>query len=283
MNRVHYNNFSQEKGNQKMSDAPAIYKLMPQVIRDVGAIPKANRNKAQGYSFRSVDDLLNVLHPVVVKHDVTISIEVTEYKTETIVRNVPGKAGMMYRATLLMRVSFWAEDGSNITSTAAGEGLDFGSDKATNKAMSAAFKYACFFGLAIPFVDVDDSDRSAKLPPEPASATKSSPPGAASSASAPTSSQELMADALAPLQLPPDVSGSDPATAVQRDRIKNLAKQLGMSREGFLKVLEKRHVKQTNELTIDQAADLQLAMGRKLQEKEKAANPTQPPASEIPY
>lgn len=258
-----------------MSDAPAIYRLMPQVIRDVGAIPKTNRNKAQNYKFRSIDDVLNAIHPVLVKHGISISFVVMEYKTETIARSVPGKAGNVYRATLLMAVSFWAEDGSCITSTAAGEGLDFGSDKATNKAMSAAFKYACFFGLAIPFVDVDDSDRSStKLPPESKPASKAPLPGQAESASAPSSPATLIEQAMAELQVPPDTSGSELANEGQCHRIKGLAKALGMSREGFLKVLEKRGIKQTSELTVEQAADLQLAMARKLQEKEKAVNPT---------
>ena len=47
-----------------------------------------------------------------------------------------------------------AEDGSKFTVCAYGEAMDSG-DKATNKAMSAAYKYACFQAFCIPTENVD--------------------------------------------------------------------------------------------------------------------------------
>ena len=144
---------------------------------------------------------------------------------------------------------------------------------------------------------------NSELPPESESAPKGSPgtpdgPAPASfyrqekgqatilvteSTSAPSSSGELMADAMAPVQSPPDTSQSDLASKAQCDRIKSLAKQLGMKPNGLALILAKRRgVRQTSELTVDEAADIVLAMTRKLQEREVAANPTQP-ADEIPY
>ncbi len=212
-----------------------IYKLMPLVIRDVGAIPKANQNKAQNYRFRSIDDVLNAIHPVLVQHNVAISFETTDYKTDVTTRKVGNKESQVYRATLLMRVTFWASDGSSITSTAAGEGLDYGGDKATNKAMSAAFKYACFFGLAIPFVETDDSDRT----------TKSVMSGPAGSASRDGQQEAISPPAVLPTEQAveemglaaanPNLNGtpvdnritareSDPCTSTQVEAIKELAK-----------------------------------------------------------
>lgn len=241
-----------------MSDAPAIYKLMPQVIRDIGAIPKTNRNKAQNYRFRSIDDVLNAIHPVLVKHGVATSFEVTQYKTEVSTRQVPGKSGLVYRATLLMRVSFWAEDGSSIESTAAGEGLDFGSDKATNKAMSAAFKYACFFGLAIPFVDAEDSDTSSAPTQKPIAETNTA-------ATVPTTSQELMAKVLAdtPSVKASEAAAKELATLAQRRAVEDLFKQLVLTREQVAGILAKRNVKWLKELTSYQAAELISNMTKK--------------------
>jgi hypothetical protein len=141
-----------------------IHELMPLVMADVGAIPKACRNKAQSYDFRSIDQVLNAIHPVLVKHKVSLSVETDEYKTEVIKEAKPGNQGerTVYRATLRLSVRFWAPDGSNLTCVSVGEGMDYGGDKATNKALSAAYKYALFLGLAIPLdaSQIDDSDRS---------------------------------------------------------------------------------------------------------------------------
>jgi hypothetical protein len=51
-----------------------------------------------------------------------------------------------------------AEDGSKITARTYGEGMDT-SDKSTNKAMSAALKYAIIQTLSIPTEELFDSER----------------------------------------------------------------------------------------------------------------------------
>ena len=56
-----------------------------------------------------------------------------------------------------IKFTFYAEDGSNIKSVIIGEGLDTG-DKATNKAMAIAYKYACFQVFCIPTEDMVDPD-----------------------------------------------------------------------------------------------------------------------------
>ncbi len=61
-----------------------------------------------------------------------------------------------------MKYTFYAEDGSHIEAVVVGEGMDSG-DKATNKAMSAAFKYACFQVFCIPTEEMKDPD--AETPP----------------------------------------------------------------------------------------------------------------------
>ena len=56
-----------------------------------------------------------------------------------------------------IRYDFFTDDGSKVSCTVIGEGMDTG-DKATNKAMSIAFKYACFQTFCIPTEDMDDPD-----------------------------------------------------------------------------------------------------------------------------
>lgn len=57
-----------------------------------------------------------------------------------------------------MKYRFFAVDGSYVDAVVVGEGMDSG-DKATNKAMSVAFKYACFQTFCIPTENlIDDPD-----------------------------------------------------------------------------------------------------------------------------
>ena len=51
----------------------------------------------------------------------------------------------------------YAPDGSNVSGTLIGEGMDSG-DKASNKAMSIAMKYFCFQTFMIPTEEMKDPD-----------------------------------------------------------------------------------------------------------------------------
>ncbi len=140
-----------------------IYELLPKLMGEIGPISKDHRG-AQGYKFRGVDDVLNAMHPAMVKLGLCLEVKCHDRITETTIEDGQKKR-FVYRVLLLMDVSFIAPDGSRITHTGAGEGLDIASDKATNKAMSAAFKYACFLGLCIPVDDdtLTDSDATGRL------------------------------------------------------------------------------------------------------------------------
>ena len=59
-----------------------------------------------------------------------------------------------------------ADDGSVHTARTFGEAMDSG-DKATNKAMSAAYKYACFQTFAIPTEGDNDADATVHEPIAP--------------------------------------------------------------------------------------------------------------------
>jgi hypothetical protein len=135
-----------------------IHELLPRVMADIGSIGKTKRNTHQGYDFRGVDDALNVCGPILVRHGVSVSVSVRSHSVNVL----DGKDGKKkYHATLLMALTFWAPDGSSIENVLAGEALDTEGDKATNKAMSAAYKYGIFLGLVVPVASksIEDSDR----------------------------------------------------------------------------------------------------------------------------
>lgn len=124
---------------------------------DIGAIPKSHTNTAQKYSFRSVEDALNHAGPLLRKHGITCVPRVIQHTTHA----HTGSDKIRFQAAVLMEMDFIAEDDSKVTVSMAGEGLDFGGDKATSKSLSQAFKYCIFLGLQVPLEEgaLDDSDR----------------------------------------------------------------------------------------------------------------------------
>ena len=67
------------------------------------------------------------------------------------------RGGNLIYSVCTVRYTFYAKDGSSVQCVVVGEGMDSG-DKATNKAMSIAFKYACFQVFCIPTEEMKDPD-----------------------------------------------------------------------------------------------------------------------------
>lgn len=88
-----------------------------------------------------------------------LSREVNELQT--------ARGTVMHHVICTIKFTFFAEDGSSIESTLVGEALDTG-DKATNKAMAIAYKYACFQVFCIPTSDMADPDAESVSGMQPA-------------------------------------------------------------------------------------------------------------------
>lgn len=131
-----------------------IYGAINAVMNDMGAIGKDKRNTQQGFNYRGVDDVMNALNPLMVKHRLFCVPEVLEQTRET---RTTSKGGALVYSILKMRYTLIAEDGSSIAAVVIGEGMDSG-DKASNKAMSVAYKYAMFQIFSIPTEEMRDPD-----------------------------------------------------------------------------------------------------------------------------
>lgn len=131
-----------------------IYEAINAVMNDVGAIGKNTKNTTQGFMFRGIDAVMNALQPALIKNHVFVVPEVLEQTRE---ERATQKGGALIYSICKIRYTFYAEDGSSVSSIVIGEGMDSG-DKATNKAMSIAFKYACFQVFCIPTEEMKDPD-----------------------------------------------------------------------------------------------------------------------------
>ena len=118
-------------------------------------ITKNRRNQQQGYKFRGIDDVYNALSPLLAKHGLCILPRIL---ARDCVERQTQKGGVLFYVTVEAEFDFIAsEDGSKHTVRTFGEAMDSG-DKATNKAMSAAYKYAAFHAFAIPTEAHPDAD-----------------------------------------------------------------------------------------------------------------------------
>lgn len=139
-----------------MTEPAKIYSAIPKVAKAIGAISKDRTNQQQGFKFRGIDDVLNACHAPLTDHGVFCATEVSDLIRE---ERQTKNGGVLNYTTLKMKVTFYAEDGSSISTTTYGEAMDSG-DKSTNKAMSAALKYAFFQTFTIPLEEADDTDKT---------------------------------------------------------------------------------------------------------------------------
>lgn len=134
---------------------PMIYSAICGVMEDVGYVGKDSKNKQQGFRYRGIDAVMNALNPAMIKHKIFCAPEIIEQTRE---ERTTSKGSVLIYSICKVKYTFYATDGSHIEVIVVGEGMDSG-DKATNKAMSVAFKYACFQTFCIPTEDmVDDPD-----------------------------------------------------------------------------------------------------------------------------
>ena len=138
-----------------------IHEKICAVMEECGAIAKDSRNPQQGYKYRGIDAVMNALNPAFRKHKIFVIPSVQDMQRE---ERTTQKGGLLIYSIVTVLYTFYAEDGSSISCIVTGEGMDSG-DKSANKAMSAAFKYACFQTFCIPTEEMKDSEEDS---PEPA-------------------------------------------------------------------------------------------------------------------
>jgi len=135
-------------------NSPLIFGKMADILSKIEAIGKDQNNSQQNFKYRGIDDVYNAINPILAEHRVFMTSHIIE-KTRDERQTKSG--GVLAFTCLRMQYTFWAEDGSNVSTEVEGEGMDSG-DKSSNKAMSVAHKYALLQAFCIPTKDIDDPD-----------------------------------------------------------------------------------------------------------------------------
>ena len=135
-----------------------VYKAINAVqaeLSTIGIVKDKRNQQGAGYNFRGIDDVYNAIAPLLAKHGLCILPRVLAREC---VERQSKSGGALFYITVEAEFDFVSsEDGTKHTVKTFGEAMDSG-DKATNKAMSAAYKYACFQAFSIPTESRDDAD-----------------------------------------------------------------------------------------------------------------------------
>ena len=141
-----------------MSEKIGVYAAIAAVSKNMAeqGISKDRKNQqGSGYNFRGIDDVLNALSPALVEHGLVIVPRCTE--RESVERQTKAGGAIFYTTVKVEFDFIAASDGSKHTAVMYGEAMDT-SDKSTNKAMSAAYKYVAFQTFCIPTEGDNDAD-----------------------------------------------------------------------------------------------------------------------------
>ena len=134
-----------------------VYKAISEVTKALAkeGIQKNQKNQHQGFNFRGIDQVYGALAAKLPAAGLVIIPRVV---SKDVTEKVNNRGTAMFYVTLEVEYDLVStEDGSVHTARVLGEAMDSG-DKATSKAMSAAFKYLCFQLFSIPIEGQEDAD-----------------------------------------------------------------------------------------------------------------------------
>jgi hypothetical protein len=124
-------------------------------LAKIGISKDSRNSQGAGYNFRGIDAVYNVLSSIMANNGLCI---IPRMLTRNCEERTSKSGGNLFYVTVEAEFDLVsAEDGSKHTARTFGEAMDSG-DKATNKAMSAAYKYMAFQTFAIPTEGDNDAD-----------------------------------------------------------------------------------------------------------------------------
>jgi hypothetical protein len=135
----------------------SIAQALNEVMKEVGAVKKHDRNASQGFNFRGIDAVVNAVSPALQKYGVIVVPSVEDYEYASI--EIGKNRTVMGHVKVKVTYTFIGAGGDAIKATVVGEAMDSG-DKATAKAMSVAFRTALLQTLSLPTDEPDPDSQS---------------------------------------------------------------------------------------------------------------------------
>lgn len=137
----------------------------------IGKDKTASTGGGGNYKFRGIDDVYNALSELLAKYNLCI---IPRVLNRELAERTSSKGNALFYVVVDVEYDLVsANDGSIHTARIVGEAMDSG-DKATNKALSAAYKYLCFQTFCIP-IEGDSETDDYKIKPFSGKKNMSSP------------------------------------------------------------------------------------------------------------
>ncbi|MFX6530715.1 ERF family protein [Acinetobacter baumannii] len=150
---------SQNLNQNQLTNGLAIYTSIVNMQEEISVTGLAktlaalDKDGNELYKTRSIDDVYNLLSPLLCKHKIVVAPNVISLQREV----VKTKYSIQYQSLVTIEYSFTsALDGSVHKATVYGEAFDYG-DKSISKASSMAYKTACFQVFNFPVIQDPDS------------------------------------------------------------------------------------------------------------------------------
>lgn len=135
---------------------PTVHEAWSAVMGAVQGVSKAQRNVAQNFSFRGIDDVMNAVGPALREHGVAVLPRHTTVESEERIATKTGTA--MHSVIIRIGWRIYGPGGDWIEGESLGESADAG-DKAVSKAHSVAYRTFLLQALCIP-TDQPDPDHT---------------------------------------------------------------------------------------------------------------------------
>lgn len=127
-----------------------VFAALAAAKREVGTVGKNGQVTEYGnYAYRRFDDVLNAVAGPLDKHGIIVAPRVTEHHERF--------DGKKHFVRVAMSVTFFADDGSHLTSSSIGEAFDVG-DKASTKAQTVALRIILCSVLNIAYDEMQDPE-----------------------------------------------------------------------------------------------------------------------------
>ncbi len=136
--------------------SPHVLQGIQQVIAAFAenGIGKNRKNESQGFKFRGIDDVMNRMATHLNEANLVIAPNI---RSREVHERVNSRGNPLFYVTVQVDYTVYSTvDGSSIVCSVPGEAMDTG-DKATNKALSIAYKYMAFQLFAIPIDEDPDA------------------------------------------------------------------------------------------------------------------------------
>jgi hypothetical protein len=153
-------------------DYAALFTKMKNVMASIGAIEKTGRNTTQNYNYMESDVIVTAIRSAMIENNLAFMVGMPACEvTEIVTKNKGGHERITTRALVHMQMMLLdCDTGCVMTANFSNEALDT-SDKAVNKAVTAAKKYWLVATFMVSTKD-DDSDKdshsksNSKAPPQ---------------------------------------------------------------------------------------------------------------------